>query len=176
MEPIDRPYSQLASAYSYAGRPEEGQRLLAEYARAVPPGQLKTDYFRNEAAGDVAFASGNYIEAIKGYRALRTQMGCPDCDMFEIGSAFARMNQPDSARTYYEASLAHSGPYRVNRDVFVRAATFQRLGELYEARGERKRAIDYYLKLTDLWKNADAELQPIVKDAHARITRLSAEH
>jgi tetratricopeptide (TPR) repeat protein len=64
----------------------------------------------------------------------------------------------------------------VHRDVFDRAATFQRLGELYEARGDRPKAIEYYLKLTDLWKNADPELQPIVKDAHARIARLSAEH
>ncbi|MDQ2768336.1 MAG: hypothetical protein M3Y30_14425, partial [Gemmatimonadota bacterium] len=176
VEAIDRPYPQLASAYSYAGRPEEGQRLLAEYARAVAPGQLKTDSFRNEAAGDVAFALGNYTEAINSYRALRAEIGCPDCDMFEIASSFARLNQPDSARTYYEYSLAHGAPFRVNRDAFVRAVTFQRLGELYEGRGDRKKASEYYLKLTDLWKNADPELQPIVKDAHARIARLSAEH
>ena len=176
MEPIDRPYPQLASAYSYAGRPEEGQRLLAEYARSVPPGQLKTDFFRNEAAGDVAFALGSYAEAISDYRALRSQTGCPDCDVFEIASSFARMNEPDSARNYYESSLANSGPMRVHRDAFVRAATYQRLGEIYEARGERKKAIDYYLKLADLWKNADAELQPLVRDAHARIARLSTEH
>jgi eukaryotic-like serine/threonine-protein kinase len=176
LEPIDRPYSQLASAYAYAGRPEEGQRLLAEYAREVPPGQLKTDFFRHEAAGDVAFARGNYTEAINDYRALRAQIGCPDCDLFEIGSSFARLNQPDSARTYYESFLASSGANRVNRDVFIRAAAFQRLGELYEARGDRAKAREYYLKLTDLWKNADPELQPIVRDAHARIARLSAEH
>jgi tetratricopeptide (TPR) repeat protein len=96
--------------------------------------------------------------------------------MFEIGSSFARLNQPDSARTYYESFLGHSGAYRVNRDVFIRAAAFQRLGELYEARGDRKKAVEYYLKLTDLWKSADPELQPIVRDAHARIARLSVEH
>jgi TolB-like protein len=176
LEPNDRPYPQLASAYAYAGRPEEGQRLLEEYARAVAPGQLKADFLRHEAAGDVAFARGNYTEAISGYRALRAQIGCPDCDMFEIASSFARLNQPDSARTYYEYFLTHSGMLRVNRDVLNRAASYQRLGELYETRGDRKKAIDYYLKLTDLWKNADPELQPIVKDAHARIARLSAEH
>jgi len=176
LEPLDRPYAQLASAYAYAGRPDEGQRLLAEYARAVAPGQIKADVFRNEAAGDVAFARGNYVEAINGYRALRAESGCPDCDTFEIASSFARLNQPDSARTYYEYFLTHSGPIRVYRDVIDRAAAYQRLGELYEARGDRKQAIDYYLKLTDLWKNADPELQPIVKDAHARIARLSAEH
>ena len=61
-------------------------------------------------------------------------------------------------------------------DPYELAATYQRLGEIYEAKGDRKKAIEYYLKLTDLWKSADPELQPIVKDAHARIARLSAEH
>ena len=107
---------------------------------------------------------------------MRSIWGCPHCGLFEIANAFAKLGQPDSARYYYELSLSHTGGYAVLNNVTRRAATYQRLGELYEQAGNRKKAIDNYAKLADLWKNADPELQPIVKDAHLRIARLSGEH
>jgi tetratricopeptide (TPR) repeat protein len=94
----------------------------------------------------------------------------------EIGEAYAKAGQPDSARAYYERFLAVGGVYRVYGDALYRAITYQRLGEMAEQRGDRKAAIEYYEKLIELWKNADPELQPIVKDARARVTRLTAEH
>jgi len=51
----------------------------------------------------------------------------------------------------------------------------RRLGELYEARGDRAKAGDYYARLVDLWKDADPELQPIVADARAALKRLRGE-
>jgi tetratricopeptide (TPR) repeat protein len=107
---------------------------------------------------------------------MRTIWGCTNCGLFEIAAAFVKLGQADSARYYYEQLLSHKGPYAVYNDATQQAATYQRLGELYEQAGDRKKAIDYYLKLADLWKNADPELQPVVKDAHARIARLSGEH
>ena len=47
-----------------------------------------------------------------------------------------------------------------------------RLGELYDARGDRENALSHYLAFVDLWKNADPELQPKVAQARGRITRL----
>jgi hypothetical protein len=55
------------------------------------------------------------------------------------------------------------------------APTLQRLGELYEARGNRARARHYYSRFIDLWKHADQELQPRVAEARAALKRLSAE-
>jgi hypothetical protein len=50
-----------------------------------------------------------------------------------------------------------------------------RLGELYEARGDKEHATEYYGKFADLWKEADAEFQPRVKEAKRRIADLVAE-
>ncbi len=177
MDAVDRPYTILASAYAAGGRIEDAQRLMAEYANEVPKDLQKGDFNASAAAGDIAAAQGRPADAIAAYRRMRTQFGCPQCGLFEIATQFQKLGEPDSALVYYEAGLANSGPQRaIFTDPVTLAATYQRLGELYEAKGDRKKAMEYYLKLADLWKNADPELQPIVKDAHARVARLSAEH
>jgi DNA-binding SARP family transcriptional activator len=51
----------------------------------------------------------------------------------------------------------------------------QRLGELYEAAGDRANAIAYYDRFAELWKDADPELQPVVRDVRQRIARLAGE-
>jgi len=172
----DRPYPWLVRFYAQAGKPEEAQRLMDEYMKVVPKELTRGEPQRLAAAGDIAFAQGRYADAIARYRELRGEIGCPQCGLFEMAQSYAKLGQSDSARVLYEATLGSSIPFRVNIDAFNLAATYQRLGEIYEAKGDRKKAIEYYLKLTDLWKTADPDLQPIVKDAHARVARLSAEH
>jgi len=176
IEPMERPYPALASTYALAGRPDEAQKLIAESDRLIPAGVQRGNFYRLGAIGNVALAKGDYRGTIAAERAMRAIYGCPECGLFEIGAAFAKLGQADSARYYYEQSLSHTGPYVVWQAVTRKAATYQRLGELYEQAGDRKKAIDNYLKLADLWKNADPELQPVVTDAHARIARLSGEH
>ena len=53
------------------------------------------------------------------------------------------MQQPDSALATYEsmATIIEPGPF--GRD-FSLPPAYRRLGELYEARGEGKKALEYY--------------------------------
>ena len=46
----------------------------------------------------------------------------------------------------------------------------------YEARGDRAKALEYYGRFVNLWKDADPELQPVVRDVRARMARLAGEH
>ena len=52
--------------------------------------------------------------------------------------------------------------------------TYKRLGELYQERGDTAKARDYYGRFVDLWKNADAELQPQVREVRQRLAKLTA--
>ena len=52
-------------------------------------------------------------------------------------------------------------------------AIHERLGQLYVSMGNTEKAIDHYRAFVELWKNADAELQPRVADARARLARLT---
>jgi hypothetical protein len=55
------------------------------------------------------------------------------------------------------------------------APSLRRLGELYEAKGDRANAVAYYSRFVDLWKDADPALQPAVREAKARLARLVGE-
>jgi len=59
---------------------------------------------------------------------------------------------------------------------YTPAPTDKRLGELYETRGDRAEARKYYGRFVDLWKDADPELQPVVREVRARLARLAGEH
>ena len=160
------------------GRPR-GRRAAphGEYSRTVPAGLQKADASWSLGVRRHRVGAGSLRRSDRLLSEGAQENGGPNLGLFDIAVEYQKLGQPDSARVYFEESLAHGGPLRVVfADPFELAATYQRLGEIYEAKGDRKKAIEYYLKLTDLWKNADPELQPIVKDAHARIARLSAEH
>jgi tetratricopeptide (TPR) repeat protein len=126
--------------------------------------------------GIIAMNEGRYAEAIPALQAARVANQCALCYLPEISEAFGKLGQQDSARFYYEKFIANGSLYRVFVDAPYKANVYQRLGELAEQRGDKKAAVEYYEKLIDLWKNADPELQPIVKDARARVTRLTSEH
>ena len=58
-------------------------------------------------------------------------------------------------------------------DAFTLAGSYKRLGELWEAKGDRGKAETYYAKFLDLWKDADLDLQPKVAEVRRRLARLS---
>ncbi len=78
--------------------------------------------------------------------------------------------------TYYERLVTTPSLARVSGDALTLASAYKRLGELYEARGERAKAVEYYGRLVKLWNDADPELQPVVRDVRARLVRLAGEH
>ena len=80
-------------------------------------------------------------------------------------------NQPDSAIAEFERFVAfRDATYSLNRDYL--AGSHKRLGELYDAKGNTVKALENYQKFVDLWKDADPELQPKVREARARIETL----
>ena len=176
IDPTERQYPQLAVAYALGGKVDDARSLMDEYARSVPPAVQKADPDRYEALGNIAMIQSRFDDALKNFKEMREANACSECGTFEIAQAFAKLGQPDSALAYFAQYAAGRDIFRARLDEDRLAAAYQRLGELYDAKGDRKRAIEYYEKLLELWKSADPELQPIVKDAKQRVARLSAEH
>jgi tetratricopeptide (TPR) repeat protein len=177
---LNRPYAALAAFYAEAGRPEVARRLLAEYETLVPERSRRGHPRRLAAAGAIALAEGRVQGALDEYREWMAEAEEPIDGLFELATAYQRARQPDSALAVYERSVTAPGvraPLALFDPVDARvfAATLQRLGELYAAGGDRAKARDYYGRFVDLWKDADAELQPIVADARAALKRLSEE-
>ncbi len=97
------------------------------------------------------------------------------CGFYETAGLYERAGQPDSALAFYRRLVDTPGPFRVQVDSYALAPTYRHLGELYEARKEPAKALDYYGRFTDLWKNADPELQPLVRMAKEQMPRLAQQ-
>jgi eukaryotic-like serine/threonine-protein kinase len=173
----DRPYQGLAWFYAEAGRPARGRQLLAEYEAAVPEArrQGKTKAFYHGAAAAMAFAEGRVRDAINGYRAWYDEGGCAVCGLFDLARAYDRAGERDSALAVYERAVTTPGLHRMYEEAATLGPTYKRLGELYEERGQLDKARDYYGRFVDLWKEADPELQVVVREVKGRLGRLSAE-
>ncbi|HET8625673.1 MAG TPA: tetratricopeptide repeat protein, partial [Gemmatimonadales bacterium] len=176
MPPLNRPYPRLAKFFAQAGERETARRLLREYEANVPGGIRRGSQFRHSAYGELALADGRLEDAANAFRAISAEFAvCNMCGQYDLGRVFDRMGAPDSARAAYERAANSPNFFRVMGDAFGLAPSYKRLGELYEAKGDRKRAADYYGKLVDLWKDADAELQPAVTEIRQRLARLAQE-
>jgi eukaryotic-like serine/threonine-protein kinase len=173
---LERPYPELVAAYALAGQTELARRLLTEYQSSVPEGARRGNAEGYRAAGLVALTTGHPDEAIPAFRAMEEQARCPFCGVWELGLAFERANQPDSALAAYERVADSAGIYtKMIEAPRALAPSLKRLGELYEGRGEKEKAVQSYSRFVDLWKEADPVLQPAVRQAKERLAALSSE-
>ena len=175
---VDRPYAELAELAGAAGRIDRAKALLGEYAAAVPEGVRRSNSYVYKAQAAIAVAEGRLNAALEGYRALydRNERGCVSCGWYELATVYDRMGRSDSARAIYQRVVTTPGLRRLQIDAYRLAPTYRRLAELDEARGDRVGALDYYGRFVDLWKDADGDLQPVVRDVRGRMARLVGEH
>jgi len=176
IRPGNRPYGRLVALYAMAGQLDRAQALQAEYERLVPEPLRNVEGWAAYGQGQLALARGDGPAALGQFRRARNLWWCRTCTMLEEGLAFERAGQPDSALTAYEklSNLGALGWEEVPRD-FTLPLAYQRLGELYEARGDKAKALDSYGRFVDLWRGADPELQPRVKEIQKRIGDLAGE-
>jgi hypothetical protein len=93
----------------------------------------------------------------------------------ELARAFDAAGQSDSAVALHEAFIGT--PYYkrlVETGPLALALADERLGEVYEARGDAARAAAHDQRFIALWANADPALQPRVAQARVRLVALGA--
>jgi tetratricopeptide (TPR) repeat protein len=170
---LDRPYTSLAEAYSLAGRADLAKSVLVDFEKVAPAltdeGASRT---RHLIQSWIAMAEQRYLDA--AHEAEAADVGsCTVCMLPQIGYAYDLAQKPDSAIATLTRYVSSSVLSRAGIDRFFLAGSYKRLGELWEAKGDRAKASHYYAKFLDLWKNADPALQPQVADARKRLARLS---
>jgi tetratricopeptide (TPR) repeat protein/tRNA A-37 threonylcarbamoyl transferase component Bud32 len=174
LPPLDRPYDGLGFAYSLAGQPATARRLMADWEASGRLDQPQDRQWARALAADIAAAEGRFDEALQQARAFGTRFFCQACAANLVAMAHDGAGRPDSALSHWEAYAA--SPQRMLFwDYPELARAYRRVGELYEARGDRARAAEWYGRFAELWSRADPVLQPMVRDARARIERLVGE-
>lgn len=171
--PLERRYYERIREYARAGRPGRARALMAEWESAIPPDQRGPPGPILAAHGLIAFAEARFDSAIALFR-LANDSSCERCWLQDLGHAYDLDGSPDSAIAVYERDLTSADATRIFTDYLWLASIYKRLGELYDARGDREKALSYYGKFAVLWQHADPELQPRVAQVRRRIVQLSA--
>jgi len=172
LDPLDRPYLGLVFFYVDAGRPGQARRILSEWEAAEPGVDARPVYW--SARGSVEAAEGNLEEGVASLR--RGDSGpCTPCTPNRLARAYDRAGVADSAVAYYEAYLANGMLFRPFIDATNRGPALERLGQLYDSRGDLENAQKYYAEFVELWAEADDVLQPRVRAAQARLDEILKE-
>ncbi len=172
----DRPYDVLIATYAKLGKLEAARRLTREYEASVPEGQRRGNEMRLFAAGTLAEAEGRTAAAAAAYREWHEEGGaCTACGLYDLARLADRAGQTDSALALYDRAINAPALRGLLFDPFQLPPALKRSGELYEAKGDRARAAERYRRFVDLWKDADLELQPGVREVRMRLARLSTE-
>ena len=178
----DRPYFDIATAYARAARPDKAQSIIARYRAEIADTALLRlqDYQLHDALGEIALAQNKPRDALvefrKGDVAYDGQPAteCAPCSEFNLARAFDAAGMADSAIAAYERFVEEPYFDRISEtDPLGLAGAHKRLGELYEAKGDRRRAASHYQQFVTLWKDADPGLQPRVAEVKRRLDRLS---
>ena len=167
-----RPYLAVGMMYGVGGRADRVRALSASFESATSSVASTDDMVtRNALRGAVAVAERRHADAVRAFQ--QADMGdCTTCALPDVAFAQDLAGQPDSALATFERYFDTSDLFRWVVDPHFLAKSHRRAGELYEAKGEREKALSHYLMFVELWKNADPELQPRVADVRARIARL----
>ena len=170
----------VAIDYATFGDTAKARNLYNQYVARLDTLQQREHWvFLTRVRGFIALAEGRTDSAVAFFRRGDNEADglptfkCTVCTPLTIGLAFDRGAQPDSARKYLTQFAEMTGTDRNDVDPLYLPPALFRLGELYENAGDAKRATEYYGRFVDLWKIADAELQPRVAEARKRIEHLN---
>jgi tRNA A-37 threonylcarbamoyl transferase component Bud32/tetratricopeptide (TPR) repeat protein len=179
----ERPYFAVATVFARSGQPVKARAVLAEFSAEVRDTALRrwSQPFLQRAQGEIALAERRPLDALADFRKSDSLPdgpagACEACVYALLARAFDQANQPDSAIYAFEQFLLRPGnrlDLNNQHDGMYLAGTYKRLGELYEQKGDRAKALEYYQKFVDLWKDADAELQPKVAAVREKMKKLS---
>jgi tetratricopeptide (TPR) repeat protein len=180
---VDRQYLGIATAYARLGKPAQANAMIARYRAEMTDTSLRRvqEPDLQNVMAEIAIAEGKPMDAVAAFR--RGDIGsdgfpaneCSLCLPLNLARAYDAAAQPDSAIANFERYL--STPFGARGatalDPLNAPLIRERLGQLYEAKGNAEKAAEHYRAFIELWKNADPELQPRVKAAQERLAKLS---
>jgi tetratricopeptide (TPR) repeat protein len=171
----DREYELAIMVYALTNNARRAQELVRDMEASGYP-ELGLAFRRDfdRARGWAALAAGAREEGLERLRQGVSGFACEPCGVGAMALAHDAAGSADSSLVYWERYLGLTWGLP-GLEAAHRPTALRRLGEIYEARGDRVRALEHYNAFVELWKEADPALQRVVSDVRARIARLVGE-
>ena len=174
VEARETQFAALADEAIRAGDAALARRILERWQAERPAASQGTPFRETQRVlGIIETAASDPARAAAELEAFRTERRCPRCFGFELAALYARAGQMQQAAAAWEEVIAKPAEGWLIGLTSVLA--HERLGEAYEALGEKAKAAQHYARFAELWKDADPELQPRVRYARERAAALLAE-
>jgi tetratricopeptide (TPR) repeat protein/tRNA A-37 threonylcarbamoyl transferase component Bud32 len=171
----ERPWRIVARIAARMRDPAMARMALDGFEHDLASQAPDVDGMRAFYAAHVALAEQKWDEAIRQLNEADKRMSIFDKYAYAaLAQAHDFAGHSDSAIVYFEKFVKYKDP-NMNEDSQFLAGAYKRLGELYETKGDREKAIENYEKFVDLWKNAEPELQPKVAEVRSKLNRLRGE-
>jgi len=163
--------SVLGKKYARFGKIQQPNDLLKEIPSIMNKENRNDRAAFNILKGEIELARGNHNEAIA---LFETAYKLRDDNYVLESLAFAYLMSGDleKAIAKYEHLVSRKQFGWEAQEYWIRA--HYQLGKIHEEKGEIEKAIQYYQRFLDIWKDADPGL-PEVEDAKKRLAGLKAQ-
>ena len=170
----ERPWRHIARIAFRMRDPALAKQALDGFERDQVSQEPDVDGARAFFAAHVALAEQKWDVAIQQLHEADERFAMFDkYALIALAQAHDLAGHSDSAIVYFEKFAAYKDP-NMGEDSQFLAGSYKRLGELYDAKGDREKAIANFQKFVGLWKNAEPELQPKVTEVREKLSRLRA--
>ncbi|NOR11690.1 MAG: tetratricopeptide repeat protein, partial [Candidatus Aminicenantes bacterium] len=155
----------------------EAKQMAAQLKEMLDRGiDNKAIKFYYHLMGEIERAGGNYSAAIEYFEKARALEGYgPLAKRLDFANSLAmayyESGDLESARDQYEEMTTFTSTRLQYGDIY--AESFYMVGKIYEQQGDTAKAIEYYEKFLDLWKNADPGIAE-VEDARVKLANLTS--
>jgi tetratricopeptide (TPR) repeat protein len=169
----------LASGYALAGDLAEAQGILEQMDSVTRVSGVRSIGAAELARGIIALQENRVADAIEHlqqsrrqwYGMLRRSTGLLLADAYAANGDLPRAAALyDSLTTSYRLNFTDQGLYGPTRPL-----AHERAAAVYITLGDTAKAINHLTDFTELWKDADAELQPRVESALRLLDQLAGE-
>jgi tetratricopeptide (TPR) repeat protein len=153
----------------------EARRVAAQLKEMIDTGiHKKAIRLYYHLIGEIERANGNYSAAIENFKMAISLVGYgPLAKRLDFANSLAltyyESGDLESARDLYEKMNVFTTTRLENGDIY--AKSFYMLGKICEESGNTAKAIEYYEKFLDLWKDADPGIAE-VEDAQKKLAEL----
>lgn len=162
LAPVDRPYVELGILQAELGDLAGASAMLASFERhGLARGRLGDGKWRR-LRGSILLARGRYLEAQAELRRADEQEECALCALYPLARSYDLAGRGDSAIAVYERYLHTPWMKRLEHDALSLGPVCLRLEELYEERSNPAEAALMRRRVSELWREGDAEFRQAV--------------